>query len=134
MCCSDDASGIRRYVTDSMTNYWIVVPRGNTELFDLLSVAFRGDTGFHVVVDRRGAESGGLDPERRAGRMPLGPDEIVVAEQKERADRQAMGGETTRSYRHVPVRRRRVRQSTSRIGSGRRSSPTTGGVAGAVTA
>ncbi len=36
-----------------MTNYWIVVPRGNTELFDLLSVAFRGHTGFYVVVDRR---------------------------------------------------------------------------------
>ena len=117
-----------------MTNYWIVVPRGNTELFDLLSVAFRGHTGFHVVVDRRGSEPAESATERRVGRMPLGPDEIVVAEQKERADRQAMGGETTRSYRHVPVRRRRVRQSASRTGSGTRTNPTAGVVAGAVTA
>ena len=113
-----------------MTNYWIVVPRGNTELFDLLSVAFRGHTGFHVVVDRRSSESGGAETERRVGRMPLGPDEIVVAEQKERADRQAMGGETTRSYRHVPVRRRRVRQSALRTGSSTRTNPTAGAVAG----
>ena len=117
-----------------MTNYWIVVPRGNTDLFELLSVAFRGHTGFHVVVDRRGSESGASDTERRVGRMPLGPDEIVVAEQKDRADRQAMGGETTRSYRHVPVRRRRVRQSALRTGSSSRTNPTSGAVAGAVTA
>jgi hypothetical protein len=111
-----------------MTNYWIVVPRGNTELFDLLSVAFRGHTGFHVVVDRRGSESGAPETERRAGRLPLGPDEIVVAEQKERADRQAMGGETTPFYRHVPVRRRRVRPSASRASSSR-TNPTSVAVA-----
>ena len=73
-----------------------MVPRGNTELFDLLSVAFRGHTGFNVVVDRRGirvAEASD-DASDAAGRLPLGPDEIVVAEQKERADRPAMGGET----------------------------------------
>ena len=94
-----------------MTNYWIVVARGNTELFELLSVAFRGHAGLQVVVDRRGSGSGGSDTERRVGRLPLGPDEIIVAEQKERADHLAMGGETTRSFRRVPVRRRRVRRA-----------------------
>ncbi len=98
-----------------MTNYLIVVPRGNTELFELLSVAFRGHTGFNVVIDRRGSDApavssmspAGLlsqgddsapdDAERRGGRVLLGPDEIVVAERADRADRPVTGGET-RSY------------------------------------
>ncbi len=117
-----------------MANYWIVVPRGNTELLDLLSVAFRGHTGFSVVVDRRGAgSSGGSDTEQRSGRKPLGPDEIVVDEQKERTDRQAMGGETSRSIRHIPVRRRRVRHSSPRTESGSRTNSSRGAV-GAATA
>jgi hypothetical protein len=116
-----------------MTNYWIVVPRDNIELFELLSVAFRGDAGFHVVVDRRGPGSGGSDMERRVG-MPLGPDEIVVAEQKERADRLAMGGETTRSFRHVPVRRRRIHRAASRTESSSRSNVSSGAAAGAFSA
>jgi hypothetical protein len=121
-----------------MANYWIVAPRGNNELFDLLSVAFRGHTGFIVVVDRRGSESSPAPSpsedarERRAGRMPLGPDEIVVAERAERADRPATGGESSRSFRHVPVRRRRVRRSASRTENV--PNPFGGPVAGAATA
>jgi hypothetical protein len=101
-----------------MANYWIVVPQGNTELFDLLSVAFRGHTGFNVVVDRRGSESSPAETERRASRMPLGPDEIVVAERAEQVDCPATGGEASRSLQHVPVRRRRVRRSASGTESG----------------
>lgn len=118
-----------------MTNYLIVVPRGNTELFDLLSVAFRGHTGFNVVIDRRGSdappasvssspepfslaenEAPEADTERRGGRLLLGPDEIVVAERAERADRPGTGGET-RSYQRIPVRRRRAGRSPSRAGT-----------------
>ena len=36
-----------------MASYWIVVRRENAELLDVLSVAFRGRTGFDVVADRR---------------------------------------------------------------------------------
>ncbi len=108
-----------------MTNYLIVVPRGNTELFELLSVAFRGHTGFNVVIDRRGADSlevkneapiaaaPDADAERRGGRVRLGPDEIVVAERTDRADRPVAGGEP-RWYQHIPVRRRRAGRSTAR--------------------
>ena len=108
-----------------MANYLIVVPRGNSELFDLLSVAFRGHTGFNVVVDRRQPGSGAVedpptgDVEGAASRMPLGPDEIVVAERAERADRLANGNEMPPLYRHVPVRRRRPRRPASRAASGR---------------
>jgi hypothetical protein len=91
-----------------MANYLIVVPRGNTELFDLLSVAFRGLTGFHVVVDRR-ASASLAGPERRSSRITPGPDEIVVAERSERADRPGAGERAPRIHQRVPVRRRRVR-------------------------
>ena len=100
-----------------MANYLIVVPRGNTELFELLSVAFRGHTGFNVVVDRRGTESSPAEMERRGGRVAPGPDEIVVAERSDRADRPAMGSETTRSFHRVPVRRRRARSRLSAGGN-----------------
>lgn len=109
-----------------MTNYLIVVPRGNTELFELLSVAFRGHTGFNVVIDRRGSDapspdghpilvednvphatSPGVDAERRGGRVLLGPDEIVVVERAEPADRPVPGG-VPRAYPRIPVRRRRA--------------------------
>jgi hypothetical protein len=111
-----------------MTNYLIVVPRGNTELFDLLSVAFRGHTGFNVVIDRRGAEANDTplaaasdaDVERRGGRVRLGPDEIVVAERAERADRPVAGGEP-RSYQHIPVRRRRAGRSPARTAGATRA-------------
>jgi hypothetical protein len=95
-----------------MANYLIVVPRGNTELFDLLSAAFRGHTGFNVVIDRRGSESLVADAERRTSRVTPGPDEIVIAERSDRADRPLAGGES-RSYPHVPVRRRRVRSGSA---------------------
>jgi hypothetical protein len=102
-----------------MTNYLIVVPRGNTELFDLLSVAFRGHTGFRVVIDRRGAGSPasaratGALAERHGGRLSLGPDEIAVAECVERTDRPGTATETPRSFQRVPVRRRRVRSQAT---------------------
>lgn len=106
-----------------MPNYLIVVPRGNTELLDLLSVAFRGHTGFNVVIDRRGTGSGpavipstgdastlsSVEADRRGGRLWLGPDEIVVAERAERTDRPAPG-EPSRAFQHIPVRRRRARR------------------------
>ena len=98
-----------------MANYVIVVPRGNTELLDLLSVAFRGHTGFNVVVDRRGSEEaqGGsnVPAERRGGRLALGRDEIVVAERADLADRPVNGGDGSRSFQRIPVRRRRARRS-----------------------
>jgi hypothetical protein len=96
-----------------MTNYLIVVPRGNAELFDLLSVAFRGHSGFHVVVDRRASESL-AGPERRASGAALGPDEIVVAEGADRGDRQGPAGDVRSVYQRVPVRRRRVRATPMR--------------------
>jgi len=78
-----------------MANYLIVVPRGNTELFDLLSIAFNGDDNFQVVLDRR--DQAGRPAaeharrlnvhERRTPNVVPGPDEIVVAESAERADR-----------------------------------------------
>jgi hypothetical protein len=105
-----------------MANYLIVVPRGNTELLDLLSVAFRGHTGFNVVIDRRGTGSGlamlpstgdasslSVEADRRGGRVSLGPDEIVIAERAERTDRPAPG-EPSRAFQHIPVRRRRARR------------------------
>jgi hypothetical protein len=99
-----------------MANYLIVVPRGNTELLELMSVAFRGHTSFNVVIDRRGSASdqvvspSNVEAERRAGRLPLGPDEIVVAERAERADRPVSGDQSSRAFQTIPVRRRRARR------------------------
>jgi hypothetical protein len=70
-----------------MASYWIVVPRGNEELFELLSVAFRGRTGFSVIEDRRTSANTSPEGERRGSAAPLGPDEIVIAEQADRAAR-----------------------------------------------
>jgi hypothetical protein len=112
-----------------MANYLIVVPRGNAELFELLSVAFRGHTGFNVVVDRRGPEASPADLERRGGRIAPGPDEIVVAERSDRVDRPATGGETMRSFHHVPVRRRRARSRPSTAAGARYDGRVAGGVA-----
>ena len=82
-------------MTRRMANYLIVVPRGNTELFDLLSTAFSGDDGFQVVLDRRdrdGVPAWEHDHqvnvhERRSPDVVPGPDEIVVAESTDRAER-----------------------------------------------
>ena len=103
-----------------MASYWIVVSRGNPELFELMSVAFRGRTGFNVIFDRRGTLAGadGLAAaveaaaaERRATPTDLGPDEFIIAEQADR-------GATEREHRHtgprVPVRRRRTRRAEYR--------------------
>ena len=68
-----------------MASYWIVVRRNNRELFETLAVAFRGRTGFWVVVDRRKAPEvrrRGAQ-ERRAGQAQWGPDEFIVAERLE---------------------------------------------------
>ena len=91
-----------------MTSYWIVVPRGNSELYDLLSIAFRGRSGFTVIVDRRVIDRSShraSDPERRAARAELGPDEFIVAEQAVRSDR-------TSTASHRPGRRIPVIRST----------------------
>ena len=68
-----------------MASYWIVVRRENLELLEVLSVAFRGRTGFDVVADRR------VNPaprrrgasERRGPQMTWGADEFIVAERTE---------------------------------------------------
>ena len=93
-----------------MASYWIVVPRGNTELFDLLSIAFEGRAEFTVIVDRRaddGTVSGTDAAERRGQRADLGPDDIIVAEQSARAER--CSSPAQRPQRTVPVIRSRPR-------------------------
>jgi hypothetical protein len=101
---------IHRYDIDSMASYWIVVPRGNPELFELLSVAFEGRSGFSVIVDRRQPGDVASD-ERRTVRVPLSQDEFIVAEQADRPIEE-------RAHRHIghrlPVRRRRARRSIAR--------------------
>jgi hypothetical protein len=66
-----------------MASYWIVVTRENTELFDLLSVAFRGRRDFSVIVDRRGTARAAERAGKRGRAPALGPDEFVVAERLE---------------------------------------------------
>jgi hypothetical protein len=97
-----------------MASYWIVVSRGNPELFELLSVAFRGRTGFSVIVDRRGTGAQALAGERRLNPSDLGPDEFIVAERAERADHRAEDQEHRHTGPRVPVRRRRARLSEHR--------------------
>jgi hypothetical protein len=107
-----------------MASYWIVVTRQNPELFELLSVAFRGRRDFSVIVDRRGAARAG-EAADKGGRAPaLGRDEFVVAERLEPASQAAdssMEGNRGMIV-SVPVRRRRVRPE-----SRRKSSPGSGG-------
>ena len=69
----------------SMASYWIVVRRDNIELLEILSVAFRGRTGFDVVADRRTNPSRRRrgPAERRGPQMLFGPDEFIVAERVE---------------------------------------------------
>ena len=93
-----------------MASYWIVVPRGNSELFDLLSVAFRGRSGFTVIVDRRSGADAPHGGERRGLRAEIGPDEIVVAEQDVRVGQQSGPGDTAR---RVASRRRPLTVSSS---------------------
>lgn len=92
-----------------MASYLIVVPRGNTELFDLLSIAFRGRSGFTVIVDRRTAD-GPHGSERRGNRVELGPDEIVVAEQAVRVSQLSGQGARRVGSRGKPLVRGRVRR------------------------
>jgi hypothetical protein len=105
-----------------MASYWIVVPRDNPELFELLSVAFHGRAGFSVIVDRRGAGGASSEGERRASNAPLAHDEFIIAEQAGRTADEADGTVTAAEHRYaaprVPVRRRRPRRSGYRIESG----------------
>lgn len=96
-----------------MATYWIVVPRGNQELFDLLSLAFHGHSGFSVIVDRRSPESQPQDNERRAGRGALAPDEIIIAEQTQQSERQGREASGSRMPVRVPARRRTARRSSA---------------------
>ena len=67
-----------------MPSYLVVVRRDNTELFETLAVAFRGKTGFSVVVDRRVApERRRRFRERREAQAAWGADEFIVAERLE---------------------------------------------------
>lgn len=95
-----------------MASYWIVVPRGNEELFDLLSMAFQGRSGFTVIVDRRADDHAAArveGAERRGQRAELGPDEIVVAERAEQAARADRSASSARPHRSVPVIRSQPR-------------------------
>ncbi len=69
----------------AMASYWIVVRRDNRELLEILSVAFRGRTGFDVVADRRTNESRRRRgaSERRGPQLQWGADEFIVAERVE---------------------------------------------------
>ena len=108
-----------------MASYWIVVTRGNAELYDLLSVAFRGRSDFSVIMDRRGAGRAASASDKR-GRGPTpGPDEFIVAEREGVGsvgpDSVIAGNRPVKVT--VPVRRRRVPPSgrkprTSVYGSG----------------
>jgi hypothetical protein len=109
-----------------MASYWIVVPRGNADLFDLISIAFQGRSGFTVIIDRRAdvSAAGRVESaERRGQRAELGPDEIVVAEQADqaaRADRSPSGPQPRRS---VPVIRSRPRGRVRRYAPGSARGP-----------
>jgi hypothetical protein len=108
-----------------MASYWIVVTRGNAELFDLLSVAFRGRSDFSVIMDRRGGGGRAAASDTR-GRGPTpGPDEFIVAERQGAGsvgpDSVVAGNRRVKLT--VPVRRRRVppasrKPRTSVYGSG----------------
>jgi hypothetical protein len=102
-----------------MATYWIVVPRGNPELLELMSVAFQGRAGFSVIVDRR-SEVRPADGNRRVSDDGLERDEFIVAEQAERPAEE-------REHRHtghrIPVRRRRPRRSAYGIESAVRPAP-----------
>ena len=66
-----------------MSNYWIVVRRENEDLYDTLAVAFRGRTGFRVIVDRRGQDTRSRPRDRRGPQTLWGADEFMVAERVE---------------------------------------------------
>ena len=106
-----------------MASYWIVVTRENAELYELLSVAFRGRPDFSVIIDRRAAGQAAGKAERRGRGPRLGPDEFVVAERLDPVgqpfDASAAGNRRVKVS--VPVRRRRVppgSRRTSSLGSG----------------
>lgn len=96
-----------------MATYWIVVPRANQDLFDLLSLAFQGRSGFTVIEDRRSREGHGHDLERRAGIVELGRDEIVVAEQAHGSGQRLRGVEASRTPVRLSAHRRTARRSVA---------------------
>jgi hypothetical protein len=97
-----------------MASYWIVVPRGNTELFELLSVAFRGRTGFNVIVDRRSAAAPTAEGDRRTTGLHPGPDEIVIAEQTGQMDRSELPMAGVRQQARRRIYRRRPGQGSGK--------------------
>ena len=96
-----------------MASYWIVVPRGNEELFDLLSLAFQGHSGVSVIADRRAPDGYAHDVEQRAASVELGADEILVAERAQRNEPQRASVEASRLPVRVPARRRTARRSAA---------------------
>ncbi len=63
-----------------MPDYWVIVRRGNPELLDLLSTAFRGRSGFTVIVDRRETASRWASLERRGQNDDWNDHNFFVAE------------------------------------------------------
>jgi hypothetical protein len=63
-----------------MATYWIIVRRENLELFEALTVAFRGHTGFRVILDRRQSDVSPRCTDRRGDAISYGPDEFIIAE------------------------------------------------------
>jgi hypothetical protein len=94
-----------------MASYWIVVPRGNHELFELLSRALHGLPGFYVIVDRRTSEGQTDAAERRGSGPELGPDDVIVAERSQRFGEPSRDGG---AHSRVPVRRRASGRSAAR--------------------
>jgi hypothetical protein len=95
-----------------MASYWIVVPRGNEELFELLSIAFRGRSDFSVIVDRRGAGSHAEGAARPARDAELGPDDFIVAEQSDKSGRPVDRAPAPRSRPRAVLRRPARRRET----------------------
>jgi hypothetical protein len=100
-----------------MASYWIVVPRGNEELFQLLSLAFRGRSDFSVIVDRRLAADAVAGSDRRGAESTPGPDEIIVAERADRVERPVESAGRRARMRPAASRRRSLGRSAHGAGA-----------------
>ena len=63
-----------------MPDYWVVVRRGDQELFDLLSAAFRGLGAYTIVADRRAAKRTRRSRDRRVNKDTWKDHKFFVAE------------------------------------------------------